>query len=194
MLSLRNQLLKNVIIHEQMSYIAHVKYMQLHSTAYQWWVSNWVIETRGQKVALWHAMCEHTGRINNCLALVCIKSPDWCPCCCHRSEGEPTSGHWNQGKWKWCRSGPLFWLWCHQQNKSGHSCPRWCLLTSGKRGTKEGKEKKKLCRKHGGYAASQLAWLSGQNTMVTCVKLAFPLFRSLQKAQPSIIHRLLFWF
>lgn len=142
MLSLRNQLLKNVIIHEQMSYIAHVKYMQLHSTAYQWWVSNWVIETRGQKVALWHAMCEHTGRINNCLALVCIKSPDWCPCCCHRSEGEPTSGHWNQGKWKWCRSGPLFWLWCHQQNKSGHSCPRRCLLTSGKRGTKEGKEKK----------------------------------------------------
>lgn len=46
--------------------------------------------------------------------------------------------------------------------------------------------------KCGGYAASQLAWLSGQNTVNTCVKLGFLLFRSLEKAQPSIIHGLLF--
>lgn len=51
-----------------------------------------------------------------------------------------------------------------------------------------GKKKKKHVR----YAASMPAWLSGQNTMDTCVKLAFPLFRSLQKAKPSIIHSLLF--
>lgn len=142
------------------------------------------------------SVCEHTGRVNNCLPLV-YKSPDWCPCCCHRSEGEPMSNRWNQGKWRWCRSGPLFWLWCRQQNKSGHSCPRRCLLTSGKRGEKgkrKRKKKKKMWWKHGRYAASLLAWLSGQNTMDTCVKLAFPLFRSLQKAQPSIIHRLLFWY
>lgn len=149
----------------------------------------------GQKAALWHAPWAHTGRINNCLALV-YKSPDWCPCCCHTSEGELMLGHLNQGKWRWCHSGPPFWLWYHQQNKSGHSCPQRCLLTSGKGewDRERGGGKLVMTGKHSRYAASLLAWLSGQNTMDTCVKLAFPLFRSLQKAQLSIIHGLLFWY
>lgn len=107
--------------------------MQLYNTAYQWWVMGGQrgLDGWGQKAALWHAPWAHTGRINNCLALV-HKSPDWCPCCCHTSEGELMLGHLNQGKWRWCHSGPPFWLWYHQQNKSGHSCPQRCLLTSGK--------------------------------------------------------------
>lgn len=78
-----------------------------------------------------------------------------------------------------------------------HSDACWHQVRGGKkekRRGREGERKKRLVitGKHGGYAASLLAWLSGQNTMDTCVKLAFPLFRSLQKAQPSIIQRLLF--
>ena len=75
-----------------------------------------------------------------------------------------------------------------------HSDACWCEGVKGEKKRKRGRKKKRLVitGKHGGYAASLLAWLSGQNTMDTCVKLAFPLFRSLQKAQPSIIQGLLF--
>lgn len=142
------------------------------------------------------SVCEHTGRVNNCLPLVCIshlidvhavvtgQRASRCQIVGTKESGDDAVlVHFSD---------------CGAVNKinqailvHGDAC--WHQVRGGKK--EKGRErKKKTWWKHGRYAASLLAWLSGQNTMDTCVKLAFPLFRSLQKAQPSIIHRLLFWY
>ena len=130
---------------------------------------------RGQKAALRRAVRARTQRVNHCLTAPC-ESPGSGPCCCHTSEGEPTSSRWTPGRWRGFRSGPPSLSWCHPRNKSGRSCPRRCLLTGGSR------------KGVGGGVDTQLAWVSGLNRMSTCVKLGFLLFRSLQKVQLSIIH------
>lgn len=85
------------------------------------------------------------------------KSPDWCPCCCHTSEAEPTSGRWIPGKWRRCRSGPPFLWWCHPRNKSGRSCPRQCLLTGGER-RGEVRRWGRGVRRIGGISACMTQW------------------------------------
>lgn len=103
---------------------------------------------RGQKAALRRAVRARTQRVNHCLTAPC-ESPGSGPCCCHTSEGEPTSSRWTPGRWRGFRSGPPSLSWCHPRNKSGRSCPRRCLLTGGSRKGVGG---------GGGYAACMSQW------------------------------------
>lgn len=181
-----------------MSYTAYVIYIQLYKAACQWWVTGEQAERgpegRGHQVALWHALCQHTGRVN-CPSLVSASHliDVHAVVTCQRAGRRQVVGAEESGD-----DAVLVHLSdCGAINKINQAILVYgdaCWHQVRGRREEKGGGGLVITGKQGRYAASLLAWLSGQNTMDTCVKLAFPLFRSLQKAQPSIIHGLLFWY